>query len=226
MRGLAGHRIFVGFISGFALKDVHLRVVFHHTLVHTVESQSLTVGTPERPFVDAKLVAVYAFAVDNLARAVGGEFDGLAFSIADKEIKIFPEGKCPRFATPTFFHFLDVLTRLPPHDLLLPEVYENALPQVLHQHERLVGVGERGIIEMPDFQRVGCCCPFIEFVVGDENGLLTVLFVDGVAFVYIKTHQLVAPPSVILVLGHHIMVVVASEVQVFERELFLSKHIR
>ena len=48
-------------------KKVHLRIVGHHALVHTVESEAHAIGAPEETTVDAKLIAVYALSVYNLS---------------------------------------------------------------------------------------------------------------------------------------------------------------
>ena len=64
------HWVFVGLTGRFAREDVDLGIVGHHALVHAVESQPLSIGTPEGAFLNAKLIAVDTLAVDDLTTAV------------------------------------------------------------------------------------------------------------------------------------------------------------
>ena len=86
----ACHGVFVG--SGachtFGLRhlDVHEGEIGHHRLVHTIEGQALTVGTPKRAFVDAELIAVYARAVEEFAVAVGRY--GMSAAVGGEHIEV------------------------------------------------------------------------------------------------------------------------------------------
>ena len=73
MAGLSCHWVFVGLVGGAAAIDIYLRIVCHHRLVHAIEGESLSVGTPKGAFLDTELVAVYALSIDYLTAAVGGE---------------------------------------------------------------------------------------------------------------------------------------------------------
>ena len=78
-----GHGIFVWLVGGFAREDIHLRVVGNHALVHAIESQALTVGTPEGALVNAKLITVDALAINYLATTVSRQLVFLALGVND-----------------------------------------------------------------------------------------------------------------------------------------------
>ena len=65
MRHIAGHRILVRFVCGNFRKHIHLRIVCHHALVHSVESELLAVVAPECSLHYSELVAVYRLTVDD-----------------------------------------------------------------------------------------------------------------------------------------------------------------
>ena len=58
MRSFACHGIFVWLVRCFAGENIDLWIVGHHALVHAVEGEALSVGTPERAFVDAEFITV------------------------------------------------------------------------------------------------------------------------------------------------------------------------
>ena len=116
----ACHRIFVWLIGGAAWENIHLRVVGHHALVHAVEGQPLSVGTPEEAFHDAKLIAVYSFAIHNLAAAVGSELLFLAVCQYIELMVGLLEGQCSGGLVPFLERGLS--GRLRPFHLLCLEV--------------------------------------------------------------------------------------------------------
>ena len=67
----ASHGILVGSVAGGAVRDVDLRIVGHHRLVHAIERKEVAFGTPKRAFCNAKLIAVYALSVHQFTRTVG-----------------------------------------------------------------------------------------------------------------------------------------------------------
>ena len=66
------HRVFVGLVGRLAWEDVNLRVVCHHALVHTVESQFGAIRTPEGTFIDTELITMYGLSIHDLPTAIGG----------------------------------------------------------------------------------------------------------------------------------------------------------
>ena len=89
------HRIFVRLISGTTREDIHLRIVCHHRLVHTIEGQALTIRAPESSFVNAKLIAVNTLTIDNLATSVSSQLVLLALGIGHKQLMILDIGSSP-----------------------------------------------------------------------------------------------------------------------------------
>ena len=65
------HRIFAGISGGYACRDIHLRIVGHHALVHPIESELFPVRAPECSFGDAELVTMYGFTIHQVVAAVG-----------------------------------------------------------------------------------------------------------------------------------------------------------
>ena len=60
------HRIFARISGGYACRDIHLRIVGHHTLVHPIESELFPVRTPECSFGNAELVTMYGFSIHQI----------------------------------------------------------------------------------------------------------------------------------------------------------------
>ena len=90
VRLFSGHGILAGIGGGNPRGDVHLRIVGHHALVHTVKGQQLSVRAPKRAFDDAKLVAVYGLAIHEVVASVLGHGDGFSvFTFDDIQI-LFP----------------------------------------------------------------------------------------------------------------------------------------
>ena len=52
------------------LRDVDLRIVGYHTLVHTIEGEQFAVRTPEGSLADAELIAVNTLSINNFAASV------------------------------------------------------------------------------------------------------------------------------------------------------------
>ena len=90
--GFACHRIFGRQQGGYACVDVDQGIVGHHALVHTVEGQLLSVGTPECAFIYSELVAVYRLGVNNVVAAVSGYLAGYAFSVGHIKVVVLDEG--------------------------------------------------------------------------------------------------------------------------------------
>ena len=88
MACFARHRIFYRRFCGNACVDVNERIVGNHALVHAVESQTLSVGTPECAFIYSEFIAVYALSVNNLPASVGCKLSGFAFAVGNKQVVI------------------------------------------------------------------------------------------------------------------------------------------
>ena len=115
-----------------------------------------------------------------------------------------------------------------PHHLVGFEVDEQECLLVAYSHQWLVRVGE-GDIHQVSYIAVGffvAVRPFVDVVEGKELLLPTGLDIDEVTFFHIGLYQLVAPPCKPHVLGLHVAVVGATEVEVFQRKEFvLSFHV-
>ena len=135
----ACHRIFVGLIGGAAWEDIHLWIVGHHALVHAVEGQPLSVGTPEETFHDAKLIAVYGLSIHNLATAVSRKLLLLTVCQYIKLMVCLLESQCPGSLVP--FHERGQSSGLRPFYLLGLEIVQQLALGVVEQYEWLFRVG-------------------------------------------------------------------------------------
>ena len=90
VRLFSGHGILAGIGGGNPRGDVHLRIVGHHALVHTVKGQQLSVRAPKRAFDDAELVAVYGLAIHEVVASVLGHGDGFSVFPFDDIQVLFP----------------------------------------------------------------------------------------------------------------------------------------
>ena len=220
MRCLAGHGILVGLVGGDTGEEVHLRIVGHHALVHAVEGEAHAIGAPEESAMDAKLIAVYAAAIHNLARSVGGELYVLAaIGRAEVELVAIDIGGMARDGVEVACLQL-IGTALAPHLLLLLEVDEATLAAKLQQHQRLVAVGEGGVVERTQAIIWRTSQPLVHVVNGEEHCLLARFLIHEVALLHIEAHQLVAPPCEPAVAGNHVAVVGTAKVEVLQCKLF------
>ena len=132
MTSSSRHRIFVGFIRGDVSEGVHLWIVLHHALVHTVERKMLSVGTPEQTLVDSKLVPVYCLSIDYLTTAVGCELSCLTTFGSYPQLMVTNESHRFRCFVPG--GVLLVGTCLSPYYLLFLPVVEDAFLAIVEQH--------------------------------------------------------------------------------------------
>ena len=218
--GLPRHGVLVGLVGGDVGEEVHLRVVGDHALVHAVEGEAHAVGAPEEAAVDAELVAVHALSVYDLARTVGGElYVATAIGRAEVELVAIDVGRVARCGVEAAGLIL-CGTALLPHQLLLLEVDELALAAKVEQHQGLVGIGEAGVVEGAQAALGGEAQPLVDLGNGEEGGLFARLLVHEVALLHVEAHEMVAPPGEPAVLGHHVAVVGAAKVEVFQCKLF------
>ena len=75
----SSHRIFARISGGYACRDIHLRIVGHHILVHPIESELFPVRTPECSFGNAELVTMYGFSIHQVVAAIGRHGHRLPF---------------------------------------------------------------------------------------------------------------------------------------------------
>ena len=109
-------------------KKVHLRIVGHHALVHTVKSEAHAIGAPEEATMDTKLITVHALSVHNLARTIGGNLHVILLSISKAHVELIAIdiGCMTRRCIETAGLIL-TCTTLAPHLFLLLEVNEATL---------------------------------------------------------------------------------------------------
>ena len=98
------HGVFVGIHLGNSLfrirTEVHLWIIRHHALVHTVESQFLSVRTPECSLFNAELITVYALTIDDFARAVGGELMLVSLTVGHIQLMVLDISRGSRSRVP------------------------------------------------------------------------------------------------------------------------------
>ena len=230
VRRLPGHGILLGRRSGDDVgRVVDLRhgdegIVGDHALVHAVEGEACALRVPEEAAFDAELVAVHTLSIDDVARAVGGHLPRVAVSIGDEEVVVVDESHCSACVAPLAgLHAGGAL--LAPLHLATLDVDEHALLGIGDEQHRLVGIGENCRGERHQVEGVDLSAsPFVELGAGEEYflGELAALGrADGPAGVGVHAHELVAHPPQGAVLRNHVAVVVTTEIQVFECELFL-----
>ena len=70
----ACHRITYIVHFAYACSDVYKRVLCHHALVHTVESEQVAFRAPESAFVDTEFIAVYCLPANDAFGFIGYRF--------------------------------------------------------------------------------------------------------------------------------------------------------
>ena len=243
MRGLASHRIFVGSGSSDAtlclgmieayLRYVDLRIIGHHALVHAIESQSFTIGTPEGAFRYAELIAVNALPVHDLAASISRELEIVRFlllghcvlgcRIEGTYIQVAAFQVSEGVLLSVGFEEIFALLKLQLADqTVLPEVDGIGLAAVAYHNDALASKGESGIVKSPYLYVLGRSNPLVDVVDAEEFSFLAIGFVYQIACIYILTYKLVAPPGAPAVLCHHVAIIVAAEVQVFECKCLIA----
>ena len=215
------------------LRDVHLWIVGHHALVHAIEGELLAARTPEGSLRDAKLITVNALTIHNLTAAILGELEVVRLLLLGIRI-----AACASEDTYTEVATLQIsvcsllgvglqeilaLAKLHlAYEAVLLEVDGVYLAAVLHLDDALVGKRELCVVESSHLDVLGRSNPLVDFVEAEELGLLAVRLVDEVAGIDVLANELVAPPSSPTVLCHHVAIVVATEVEVFEGERLVA----
>jgi len=104
------------------------------------------------------------------------------------------------------------------YTLVLLPVHVVGLAAVAYLHDALASKRKFGVVQGSYLDVLGRSDPLVDVVDAKEFGLLAILLVDKVAGFDILVDELVAPPSTPTVLRHHVAVVLATEVQVFQGE--------
>ena len=199
-------------------------VVGYHALVHAVKRQTRALRIPKQSALNAELIAVYALAIDHIARAIAGHLARVAPAIGDKEVIILDK-RCGTALVVPFCGLRIVLNDLPPLDLSIFEVDEHTFTAGINHHQRFVGIGERCHAQALDLQRISVqACPFVELSTGKQHFFLAVLCIYGPTSISREANQLVSPPHESAVFGYHVPVIGTAEVQVFKGELLLRQH--
>ena len=87
------HRVFVGFVCSHSLEGVHLGIIRHHGLVHTIECKPISVGSPEDTLFNTEFIAVNRLSIHNLSCTVGGELLTLSLSIRYPQLVVLYVGR-------------------------------------------------------------------------------------------------------------------------------------
>ena len=156
VRSLTCHRILVGSGYGTAslclwmleiinLGNIYLRIVGHHRLIHTIESEFCTAVAEVGTFMNAELVAMNALSVNNLMRTVLRELP-LLYAKAQEEVVVTQDSH----STTLIVHFKNIVALaylVAAYKAVLLEVDNINLAAIAQYHLRTVGIGELGIIE-------------------------------------------------------------------------------
>jgi hypothetical protein len=105
------------------------------------------------------------------------------------------------------------------YEAMLLEINGIDVGSVAQYHNRLVGIWELGTTKRINLNGTCRSNPLVYFALVKEFCLLAVGLVHNIASVAFKAHKLVAPPCAIARLRNHVVIVVSTEVQVFESEL-------
>ena len=232
VHGFSCHRVFVGIRGGNACRDVHLRIVGHHALVHAVESQLLSVGTPEGALCDAELVAVHGFAIHQVVAAVGGDGHVLPVCRGDVQVMLPHVGQILGAGREVLqagvgraFHRRDALSCREVHYGI--DLCAGAVGQFFARddgsHVRLLSVGELYVVATAHgrFVFVGFQ-PLVQLFQCEQGLLASVFRVYLTAFLQIHLYALVSPPCGMDVPGLHLAVRAAAGEQVVQREALFS----
>ena len=167
----------------------------------------------------AKLIAVYALSVDDVARTVGRELPLLHAAL---HIEVVVLEICHSLAGGTGLEDIAIYLALAEQCLLL-EVKGVYRVSFADDHDALVGIGELRVVERVYLAALGGTSPLVYLIDGKETALLAALLVYDEAGLGILTHQLVAPPGAPAVLHTHVVEVSAAKVDVFKGEPLVAR---
>ena len=102
--------------------------------------------------------------------------------------------------------------------LVLFEVDHISLASVAEHNDALASEGEQCIVQGSYLDVLGRSNPLVDIIDAEELCLFAILLVYKIAGINILAYQLVAPPCAPTVLCHHVAIVGASVVEVFQGE--------
>ena len=212
--GLTGHRVFVHCDSSNALRDIHLGISGHHALVHAVEGQLLSVGTPEGALRYAELVAMHALSVDDVGgsvrTAVLAHLQGLAFSRPDIQISLYGISQMFRLQAEVLISGTFRYVLAPQHASLLP-VYLHAFLARAHLRYRFLIVRQQHVVSACGHLLTGNLIQAFH----SEKYLARQQFLHLVGRCL---HRRIAPPLCVSVLGLQVVPVRAARHHIFQRQ--------
>ena len=183
MAGFARHGVFVGLVEGYSVKNIHLRIVGYHRLIHAIEGQLGAVGRPEQSAPYAELVAMYALSVNDTPASVGRQLGAVAALRLYHELVIFHvcQGfRCfvPRLCLPSS---RAVCGHLPFCAVLLPvqEIHSVLRAQ---QYERLIRIGKGCSIQRMNLVCSICTEPFVNVCECKKHALFARHLIYNAAF--------------------------------------------
>ena len=187
-------------------------------MVHAIKRQLRAFGVPEQASVDAKLIAVHALPIHDVARAIFGDAHQLPSGITHIQVVAIDKRHGAALLAPVrrlrFFRAI-----LAPLYIFGAEVHQYSLLGGLHQHERFAAVGHRHATERTKF--LAQFAPLTHLVEREQRFLLGGVHIHERVKRVGGVHQLVAPPVECAVLWTHLTVILAAEIQIFKRELLL-----
>ena len=243
VRCLACHRILVwcrlgaaGFclrmIEVINLRDIHLWIISHHALIHAVEGEQFAVRAPEGTLADAELIAVNILTIYDRAAAVCRDLEIVRLLLSCHSIVGYVEGAHIEVAALQIGECILLGVRLQQvlaifkfhlaQQLMLLEVDGVGLAAIAYHHDALSCKRELSVVEGSYLDVLGRSNPLVDIVDTEEFCLLSGSLVYEIACLDVLMDEFISPPGAPAVLCHHVAVVVAAEVQVFQCEGFLA----
>ena len=211
---LASHGIFVHCDCSNALRDIHLRIAADHRLVHAVECQLLSVGTPESALENAEFIAVNASSIYDIVRTIGASVGAhlLSLPVGSHHEEVALDGVCQMLRLEIevlmFGAFGNLLT--PHHSALLP-VYLYAALAVSHLGDSLFSVRQQNVVTT-------CCHLLAGNLVEAVNGEEMFASHQFAHLVGSGFHWDIAPPLCELILWLEVVPVGAAGHYIFQRQ--------
>ena len=243
VRCLACHRILVWCRLGAAglslrvievinLRNIHLWIICHHALVHAIEGEQFAVRAPEGSLADTELIAVNTLSIYDRAAAVCRDLEivrlllsgyGIVGYIegAHIEVAALQIGECILLCV-SFEEVFAIFKLHLAQQLMLLEVDGVGLAAIAYHHDALSCKRELSVVEGSYLDVLGRSNPLVDIVDAEELGFLSGSLVYEIACLGVLMDEFVSPPGTPAVLCHHIAVVVATEVQIFQCEGFLA----
>ena len=206
MAGFARHGVMVCVCGGNTGRDIHLGIAGHHTLVHAVEGQFLSVRTPKSSLSDAEFIAMHATSIHNVVRSVRAAVLAYLQSLVFRSlyIKIAQNRICQMAAIGIPVLMLRLLwdALLPLHFFLF-KVHQHTFLGTIYQHQTLFRIGKNQIVSVAGHF---LSSPFIYLFNGYKC-------FSGNQFLHLfgRCFQCcLAPPSGVLVFGLYLPIVLSA----------------